>query len=603
MLPADLPFEIIACIARLLSIQDKYTCTFVCSGWKTPFQENLWNVLYVSDKKRLLSICGRPLKRQIAYQRHGKHVVELTLSKKLKATDDQLYLIQNSFKNVQRLWIESRSLSKVNFGSKSDWKIWEALTTLRINLDKRDIFYAELKLLDILSCLPRLQHLDISQTAQRKRMVFTLEIFELLHFYLPDLKSLSINVDFCVPSTEDLERIANVTPAYNPSVHTLRWEVYGNGSLSDDHQDEAASLFASLPYAFPHLKTVDIFGSMYSEKVYSVLCELLNSFNIPIKNLRHEYKFSPDRPKLLKQLIRGYTNSSSNTLETLFIKSSLTFLNYQNITASFYHCPRLVELTLDRCFASIVLDVLLYRCPGLKILRISSGKLLIGRNASKTSPKHGLRLIDIRYALVTPAALNYLSFRCRSLNYMRLSRVDIQGSFSQRDGRILLDMSYTHLKVLILEAVIFLPDNIWIISNIINLINLIAPTASQPSVGHSCAPSVVSDTMEKKTESTWIYRICEKDTDDDCSYGTRKLNKKESKYADKYYRNFQRNRNIPSKTNPPRNYTGPADSHDWKRNLLRGHVELRCGYIGVYFISPTASSQSKFWDKSLDDLD
>ncbi|KAL0077676.1 hypothetical protein J3Q64DRAFT_1835771 [Phycomyces blakesleeanus] len=603
MLASDLPCEILINIANLVSFKDKSPCSLTCKAWQAPFQEAMLNEIVIYDQKQLEEICDEFITNDIVYQKNGQYMRYLYLYGEFQASDEQLHILQQHFRNIKYLYVKQARISNFNFGATANWRLWDALVELQIVLDDVRIENAERKFLDIMSCLPRLKRLElIRHTWLPVRLRFTLEDFETLHEHLPQLKNLSLSTDLTVLSAVDMIHITDVSPAKGlvffdidskttdfrwlsyfarkyPALHTLRWATCNNEITLDEHQDEAVALFKAIPTGFQNLRIASIRSEECPKGEHLIFWRSFCPSNIPIKHLTCRPYLSKNTPEVFEEIIKTCMRSFSKTLESLSIKCRFIFNTPFTITNSFNHCPRLVYLRIGYCNTSIELDVLLELCASLTNLRLSRGRLLVSSTASKNVSMCKLRVVEIHRSTVSAETLDYISSRCKKLDDIQLKNTKVIGSIFQNTRSLFIDMSGTRFERFCFENVWFstLEDDENGSSNL-NLIVISHPTIDQQTT--DTLNTIPSEKVSPKNtiEYTWLYSSYKKDNNNSWSSVNWRLSKGQANWARKYFRNFELKRTLAG-TKYSFDSTVEITGENWKEHLFNGFTTLKCGYI------------------------
>ncbi|KAI9011963.1 hypothetical protein CLU79DRAFT_771396 [Phycomyces nitens] len=601
MLASELPCEILINIANLVSFRDKSPCSLTCKAWQAPFQEAMLNEIVIYDQKQLEEICDESVTNDMMYQNNGQYMRYLYLYGEFQASDEQVHILQQNFRNIKYLYVKQGRISNLNFGATADWRLWDALVELQIVLDDVRIENAEQRFLNVISCLPCLKRLElIRHTWLLGRLRFSLEDFEILHEHLPQLKHLSLSTDLTTLSARDMKRIMKASPAKDlvffdidskstdfrwltyfarkyPAMHTLRWATYNNDTTLDEHQDEAVALFKAIPDAFLNLRVASIRSEECPTGEHLIFWRSFCPSNIPIKHLTCRPYLSQNTPEVFEEIIKTCMRSFSNTLETLSIKCRFIFNDPFMITNSFNHCPRLVYLRIGYCNTSIELDVLLELCVSLKNLRLSRGRLFVSSEAFKDVSLCSLRVIEIHRSTVSAETFDYISSRCKNLDDIQLKNTRVIGSISQKTGTLFIDMSRTRFERLCFE-------NVWFSTseddeNRTSILNLMV--ISHPIIDQHTANTIIHSEKEspKNTiEYTWIYSSYQKDNNNGWNSEAWRLSKGQANWARKYFRNFELERDL-AKAKNLFNDNIKITRKNWKDHLFHGFITLKCGYI------------------------
>ncbi|KAI9010396.1 hypothetical protein CLU79DRAFT_839680 [Phycomyces nitens] len=623
MLILDLPFEVISIIANLLTTKDKLHCVLVCKAWRQPFQSSLWNTVEITSQNKLKSICNS-LCRPSVYKLHGGCVQQLNFSGECRTTNDQLFKIQKYFRNLQRLYIGRFCLESFSLGTTVDWSLWECLTELKIDLYRTRII-CEQERQKLFSCLPSLRRLTITQSKNDTPFLFSLDNFEDLHCSLSKLEHLSLNIDLKSLTSKDQVRLWLVTPTKSittinfctrgmttkwlcyfarkyPNITNLGLETTDNHGMPDLDQEDALRTFSGLPAAFSQLKRAMISTNGAPETSHMVLWDLLSLFTIPLKHIAYKFDSVPHTPELVLRIIQKCMRLCPNTIETLSLECGFCPYRPQPVATVFELCPRLVDLYIDIFHGIIMVDVILDNCKALKRFKVSKGSLELAQDKPKDPIMHGLRIIEITGATVLTTIFKYISFHCRKLNYTSLAMVKVIGDISET-GSVSIDMPYTQFKILQLFYVQCYTSYDTMCEAIgMNLMVLSKPKSSLEHSRHQGPFISLAQDLESNSQM-WIHTFYEKSKIHGWAPNSRALMKKEVKFARKYYRNFQDNKNTSSTRNVERSWTGEVAWHNWKEDLCRGYFVFNCGDIDEYYIHQEKAYDPRLFNGILSTLD
>ncbi|KAL0075906.1 hypothetical protein J3Q64DRAFT_1841110 [Phycomyces blakesleeanus] len=660
MLASELPFEILTLIATHLSQKDKLCCMSVCRAWNVPFRDALWDTVDINRKERLEAICNLSTVQQNIYQTQGNRVQALRLKRRIETTDHQLCILQRFFQQIKRLNIELNALTVKDFGRMSDWSLWRSLTDLKMYIPRLDDGRRKKDLVDILSCLPRLVRLDISEHSRFSAHRYTWDTLESIHAHLPRLKYLQLSLPFDPIPANDIKHIKSITPATNistvrllghnvnlgwlyyfavkyPNVHTLESRLLQREAswTRDIPDNETLRLLSSFQRPFPHLKAVTITQEATPGLQLDLFLEILQRFFGHLKSINYNLhttggsSLDNDHPQSISD---NPILLSSSALEKLVLQvGPISTTPQLRSPLRLGVNSRLVELDLNFFDTSIHLDSVLNDCVSLKRMKLRSGVItltdhLADRPSSSSSSSssallfaHGLESVELCRAKVDPKVFNYLSFRCRFLNEMILNDVSIPALISKETGSFCLDMSYTHFKNLKLHGVEFYavdgsnwneehPDidqNIYILT--------IDRTHSSPIYPHQLDIDrhEPSDNYSSNYDNNnqyqnhlpvqkrlWFHH-CWGNTKDDLKKEVWVLGYAEAQFAEKYFELFSPEKKYIRRTAEEAAFHSQlVEKRFWKDDLLRGHITLRCGYVGKYSIDSTPFDHDGYITKS-----
>ncbi|KAL0072892.1 hypothetical protein J3Q64DRAFT_1699757 [Phycomyces blakesleeanus] len=201
----------------------------------------------------------------------------------------------------------------------------------------------------------------------------------------------------------------------------------------------------------------------------------------------------------------------------------------------------------------------------LRKLSISGGELGVSTDASAQISCHGLRLLRIN----------------GMLEYLYLTQSQVSGPVCQRTGSMLIDMSHTRLKMLLLAQVQFYSLARYTDSrtaiNLVLLSHLIGPWQRSLSIQDINKRFIVYPIG-------WFRLFYGLDDMFDCTKTSRRLSEQEADFVENYYRGFSINRLIPEGEDSLVYSVLQYFEDDWAKDLYKGHIELRFDYVAEYFV-------------------
>ncbi|OAD66478.1 hypothetical protein PHYBLDRAFT_70937 [Phycomyces blakesleeanus NRRL 1555(-)] len=632
----DLPFEIIATIVKFLFYKDKINCIDAFSSWRTALEESLWNNINISCQNSLDGICNIESAKHSVYKRNGRHVRALTLNGNICIADDQLLLIQQLLPNLDRLYCSNSSISEDGFGTQADWRLWESLTQLHVDLSDWEDIDPIREFMRVFPFLPNLKILNLDQDCGVISPSITLEDIDKIHDYMPHLESIRLEVQPPVLTADDLVRIIDVTPA--PSVRSVHFNVrnstYGwlcyfafkypslqvleeltfeHNDTSDELASQSKLMLRMDSAVLKRLNTVKINVEENSRQLEPIIWKLFRFFDIPVRYIDYFAYSYINTAVTIRDVIKESFNSYSKTLETLYIKECTSYSRNWIITESMDHYPCLVDMYIDVRRSSVALDVLLDHCVSLKRLKVDSGLLSVGPDSFASAPTstltasniHSLRMLIIGKLSISASILEYISFRCRRLEHMCLSKSTVSGDISENTGSLVIDMSYTHLQTLQLHQVLFTTSlNANIDSRTINLIciseNLFekSPYCDRQIDNESAQNGLLE--IYKKT--SWFYTVYNTFCRDEWSSEVWNLARNESEMAIKYFSSFKSSRIFSKNMTVPYTDVGYFTKKNWSDSLPNGYVMLQCGSLERHTITGKWFSNEHTWQKMFDSL-
>ncbi|KAI9025291.1 hypothetical protein CLU79DRAFT_855361 [Phycomyces nitens] len=610
------PFEILSKIASFLPKSDQAACSHVCKVWKIPFQEAMWNTLEIMSDTKLAEICSATNDGKI-YHTNGHLVRTLIFGKWLKTSDLQLLTVQKRFQKISRLYIREKGIT-TSLGQSSDWGLWKALTHLDICISSLYLENESRDLLKVLACLPNIRRLECRQR-HGYTWQYTLEEFEALHACIPQAEYLSLTLDLA-PFTDQNKRIVAETRPTRclkvlklrmdkadlrwlyyfaikyPALHTVEWNADIQAETTNEYRQETLSMLSTLSSPFSQLENVLMDGTPGREWWYITFLELLGNFNTTVKHIGYLMRYGQTKPDLEKRIIQNCAQVRPTKLSLKFMSSDLEFADPSTIPVTIGVCQSITDLRIDALTLSVAVDILLDKCPSLKRLKLAANSLSIAKGVTGF---HGVRLIEFVGSRICVGVLGHLSFHCRSLNYLRLTKMEIIGPMHE-NGHVSLDMLYSHLEYLQLTCVSFLASdgNEFKVSTVINFVAL-DQLNMVPQHDNSLSPILPTKDPNPIFSSLlpWIHMYCVWDGTYEL-IKSRSLAAEEAVHVQEYYQSFQkRKRAAIHSTERRRSYLGQLDQEYWRDDLDRGFVLFRCGSVKNYCIATLGHHDDVFWDR------
>ncbi|KAI9018108.1 hypothetical protein CLU79DRAFT_302658 [Phycomyces nitens] len=607
MQASQLPFEIIACIASFLTVQQKLSCITVCQAWRTPFEESLWHTLVVGSRTTLETICDLSNVQNNVYRKNGHLVKVLKLMVLLR--DDQLRIVQECFSSLKQLNTIGRSLTKSTIAAETDWSYWGSLTCLIIQIDDLKIQIPVTKLLEILSFLPCLKHLDYFKPIWSPNPVYTLQDFETLHSYLPQLRRLSVSANFAEFTQKDVSYITKKAFPVNhlaelfidscqvdlrwlyyfarkyTNLNTIKWRNSDWKVPKTIYKEEAAMLIKELPSMFPHIKTVLNMSALPKDWAKFVFWDPLSRSGVLLDYIRHGlYRDNTtDKARLCSS---DSMRACLKSVQSLYVEAESFFSDPCSIPMAFDFCCTLVNLDIDIHGSPIAIDLLLDKCKALKKLNLIVSSVTTTSDMPSTQAIHALQDIGFEKATISAVVLNYISSRCLYLGCMRMHTVKVFGKMSHDTKSLLIDMSYTRFNLLELNNVMFYAstDGICDSGNAINILQLVRPNFAynQPPKSHDLSmilPRGGLLTMLLDLRWFHIYKICK------FYYRIMKLQVFGQEPSDSKT-SFESYHHINKLRVGHKEVTSYACNQDYTngsiKDINRGYASLRCGHVKKY---------------------
>ncbi|KAL0090682.1 hypothetical protein J3Q64DRAFT_1706634 [Phycomyces blakesleeanus] len=482
MLASELPFDILRNIGRFLWLPDQLESCLVCRTWRIPFQDSLWDVITFKQFRMFDKMLDVSDRAHESYQQNGYRVRELSIHSEISISDQRFLAFQKYFPNIICLFISDGHLNKTTLVSVANWNLWgKTLTDLKIH--SMDWEYANQAdtLLDISLQLPNLKSLIVTLFCGNTPALMTFDQLESFHSNMPLLERLVLDMNLADFGNEEyvLSRILNVKPAMKlkhlqfnffhsfyqwlcyfaikyPSLQTIRRTNDFGEEDYVQHPKERHIVSHLYPPAFQYLESID----MTPTNTKQLHLDIWKQMYLLGTKLKHIKLNLHERVEMdcLDAMIKECMNLFSKTLETFHFCGNADGPQLSNFTAHIDFFPVLVHLDISSSNTLIELDVLLDRCVSLKLLRVEDCKILLSTKEYETPKSHGLRMLCLLYAITTCNLLEYLSVRCRRLNYILLGLSEIYGEHSNSSSRIDIDMSYTHIKYIPSESKFISPS-------------------------------------------------------------------------------------------------------------------------------------------------
>ncbi|KAL0081241.1 hypothetical protein J3Q64DRAFT_1823802 [Phycomyces blakesleeanus] len=569
-----LPPNVLTYLATYVNKDDQLGCALVCKQWTEPFLNAYWARVNI-------------------YFWNSKHFI------------DKLYLRQDYQKNAHRTWaldihldenifayipVLQQTYSRIKYFSCSvsepyeltdiiNWSLWKTLSHLK--LDVKDGENVMDELLEELSVLPCLIHLTIkSLHSIMRKPNFSLANFESLHCYFPRLQYIKIQAKFKPISEKEIEKIRNVEPAHNvtkidfnsPHISSL-WIFY-----SAHKYPNIVTCYLS-SYGKPYNVNPP---SYYDQQKYQSQLQLLLSAKQFFPCLQ-KIHMEINQVNIIFDIVEPEMNDLNTWIKYFSESVEILHINYGSIVNNFIppdrrflvHCNKLTELSI-KIGSYICIEKILDHCPVLQLLYIKDSCISYPEYPQSIHLPHPLRkLVIINTYLLTPV-FNYISFRCGQLKYMELREVRYHIPENNETGQVLLDMSFSQLKVLITYGTQItkfrhrstLPKHIVIEQMGNNSID--QGQAPQLNWHHLC----VDKTNRKSRLLAW------------------KLGRRDIEFAHRYLQDFKRRRGKETlRKDMKRSKMGYKLKRFWKRDLQYGVLIFRFKSVEEYFIDKKDEDQ------------
>ncbi|KAL0077789.1 hypothetical protein J3Q64DRAFT_1835906 [Phycomyces blakesleeanus] len=604
---SDLPFEILSHIAIYVLNDDKPACMMTCKRWKIPFQESVWKTIEIDSFEKLEEICTIANNSTSRLPPYDLTTEIIRIHRPCNIRELQKTQAFRTFQNLKHLDIGAISYELADFGFTRYVPDSTSLVSLKLKIKAIDGIISTPITIGILGHMPNLQKIDIYPELSIYKIQFKLHQFNHLHTLLPKLTAIKLSLSFhwihpkAVPSIPQTDPAPSVTTLdleiidwdhiwlyyfsfKYPNLRTLRWKTSRSEyeQTAKEYTMEKIELLRSITKAFTCLETIDFFTESSTEWAHAIFWEILCRLNSPVKRLKYSIRNYSCEARFLEGVIEQFTNSFSRTLETLSVVGNLLSFDIKNIvTPKLSHCPRLVDLEIKCCGVSIALDNVLDNCTALRRLSFCNGLLYINPETNERPIQHGLRTLELDTVTTKSFVFNYISSRCRDLEYMALIQTQIYESVSEKTKGLHINMSYTNFKKLYLDHVLFyLSDdfmNMNITIKLVLLSQLTDPRKTNKDPEHGNVESFathiawfhLSDALKNNTSlnSLDITQLSEEDGYD----------------ITRQFLDFQLKRNYNSQE--AKTFIREQTSvHPWKKDICEGCVEFTCGRINEYRI-------------------
>ncbi|OAD72480.1 hypothetical protein PHYBLDRAFT_65477 [Phycomyces blakesleeanus NRRL 1555(-)] len=351
----------------------------------------------------------------------------------------------------------------------------------------------------------------------------------------PSLKKINV-------STHSSTKLLNFNLRNFNTLHkrSLQLEyIKGCFSLTDIHQN----LIKTIPSTTPalHVTTLDLDLLDWDHLwLYYFSYKYLNLPTLKWKTIcaprkRIVKKYNAEKMVLLNSLQSVFPHlemSFSTTLKKISIIRDAYFKAKNIVRSEFPYCLRLTSIELTDCGISITLDNILDNCPALRQLKFSRGQLTTSPEAHKESNTE--------------------------IYNINLSHSQIGGLISAKIGSLCIDMSYTSFKLLQLSHVKFYSsENAMDKDTAINLTLLSHLTG----LDMTAETEDLNKALEHSVENLARYHLyCELEGLFDFTLERSRV------------------KNMSQSSEADRSFDGQVSQNDWKEDLYRGYVELRCGH-------------------------
>ncbi|KAI9028106.1 hypothetical protein CLU79DRAFT_551936 [Phycomyces nitens] len=597
MLLSDFPQEIIDKVIDLLPVKDRISCCLVCKSWNNIFQDSLYFDINIKTRHALNKILSPSSDNQPNYYNNG-HLARHLLLYLVEAKDDDIYALQKIFPNVKYIHFCPNIINRENFGFTIDWHPWRLLKELYITFAFVFIPNIGRNIVKVILCLPLLTRLEIgSKRAVLFPKVFSLNDLETIHSHLKHLEHLALNSVLLPVSDTDLGRVTDVLPATAmrsleiesgkagnrwlyyfarkyPNLRTLEFWTSWTVLESKEKIENTTTLFDNAPPSFQHLTKLDLTNSHCNDDEEILFRDITNFDNVPLKQVSISIDSSNDSYPdnvfdVSKRIIEACLTKYSKTIESFYLQyQSINAVPMQSMEMETTLC-NLVKLDIDMPI-SIDLDAFLCTAPRLKSLVLYDADIKV-RDKLYTSKRFGLESLALFGGKITSDVLRFLSFHCRGLNELDLTRLSVYGNFTT-PGCQFIDMTYSRIETLFIYSTEFIikdnnecPDNV----NIALITRPVEDIAPKQDYDPNVQPNVIG--APTKAYYHWFYASEPQDMN--------AISKAQSSRIMKFISNYEENKRI---TLERAHIKIRKPSKRWKRRCVFGYTKIKLGYVADY---------------------
>ncbi|KAI9014590.1 hypothetical protein CLU79DRAFT_890096 [Phycomyces nitens] len=619
MLLSKFPREIIQQFTELLSLEDKISCYLVCKSWKELFQDSLHSDLLVY-RPLLEDLVDPPQDSQPPCLKTRLLVRNLEIGYHTLTTDEELYVLQQTFPNIKYLHFEPDSIIPDNFGVTADWNIWRSLAELHIPFDQTHVPDIENTLVKIILCLPLLRRLQIlNRDTSKVRVSFSLDDFETIHSHLKHLGYWEFSSNLLALSETDIECMTKVSPATNmrsmnifsentdhrwlcyfarkyPNLHTLSFSTSNILSNVNTKRSATISLFQKVPLPFQHLTKLNMNYHNWTGKDHLLFWDIIHFYNMPLKHVSVKIDVPygttyPDNPcDIPKHVTEVCLAELSSTIESFHLDCPGAYSTPIDLTEIKNSLNNLVELNI-RPSASVEIDTLLCAAPRLRTIELANSDITT-KDKLYNSNRFELQSFTSWRTYITSDVLRFLSFHCRSLNELDLRDTSVCGNFTT-PGCQFIDMTYTRLKKLYLENTVFvIQDSKRSRKNLsITLITRpIEDITPKQDYDPNVLPVVVGGPPVKACYE-WFHA--------DGSNTMWDISPAKGSRVQKFVSNYEENKKITFKRALDAKKRKPYKS--WNNNCVFGYTKIKLGYVADFEIEYSLDYICKSWKELFQD--
>ncbi|KAL0084174.1 hypothetical protein F4703DRAFT_1859562 [Phycomyces blakesleeanus] len=469
--------EIFLRITGFLSKKDIDSVNLSCKDLNGYLEETTWKKIALNNISLRVNEFPPTVYQALLYQ-YGYLTKELYL--KTKGPDDNwsIQSLQYIFPNLQCLRLYGSCLPTCDNSTKLECTNWKYLVEFDCSVSS--------------SCK------NDPYTRNRVFHEHTLDFMETIHDNFKRLKTLQMDLKLVPFETDDLQRITKVDPSDELTCFVLQanflkmqWLGYFTGKYPNIRILEFKDVFykamkpenvpsqlvlepikfQGIEHPFSHLEQITISSAAISLKFTATLWKSIERLDIPLKHISYDESGikNPHSQISFRQLdslglvepnLEMCLNSCPKFLETFAYKGlRLMFIRHTRPHVKFNSHPALVDLQIENSILPIHLDVVLNFCPSLKKLRLVDSDISIGAETLEKPTMHGLQIVEIKGFFVSKSVFEYVSYNCRSLDYMNMKCPFLHRPISERSRIINIDMSFSNLKALYVCVKRLIPPN------------------------------------------------------------------------------------------------------------------------------------------------
>ncbi|KAI9020922.1 hypothetical protein CLU79DRAFT_754384 [Phycomyces nitens] len=489
---------------------------------------------------------------------------------------------------------------------------WRSVEYLNINLHWTKAHNDLEELYRLLYFLPCLRTFHLTESCSKESENFTWNDIDMMHSFLPQLKEICIDVLLSPIRLSDIERIKEIVPSTSitkltvgdknissrwlyyfstkyENLETFTWKMQLNKNTIDSVPDERTPVIQLPSSPFKKLATVNVENHEHGSISQHILFwKRFDKFRAKPRSIDYKLFWHSDIPQKAENIVNECLSFVSPFIQSFVFKSYNKSQNVLDNPMEFSVCPLLVSLHLQLPSSCVALDMILDNCSSLRNLALCYRWIFIDPKASRIPDRHLLRNMSISNSNVNPDLFNYLSFRCRELETMDLTGVNIFGTVPIETGKLSINMPYTSLKYLELNSVQYYSthdkDNDSLFNNLgkkaINLILFEQLNVEFSIVYDEKNPGMVDTLLSMpKTEPVWIHYYL---SSVPClpAGRMRVLDKSEIKYVQGYIDDFKENQEIFfSQPYFDDNPYGLEPKIHWKKDFIQGCAVWSCKSI------------------------